>query len=150
MTEIVKFKKLSEDAQKPTKATDGSCGYDIYLSEDVMVKRGRSILPTGIAIEMPRTLEAQVRPRSGFSAKGMEDELQDRHDADVILGTIDSDYRNAIGVIVINRGEAFKMRKGTRIAQLVFSFVPDVAIVETDVLSDTERGMGGFGHTGSN
>lgn len=150
----IKFKKLSKDAIVPTKATEGSAGYDLYLLEDTIVEHGRKILPTGIAIEMPSNIKADVRPRSGFSAKGMEGayvetSIVSRFDADVILGTVDSDYRNGIGVIVRNNGIDFKVEKGTRIAQLVFSFVPDTELVEVNELTDTKRGKGGFGHTGS-
>jgi deoxyuridine 5''-triphosphate nucleotidohydrolase (dut) len=102
----------------------------------------RKLIPTGIAIAMPVGLEAQVRPRSGLALK---------HGVTVLNtpGTIDADYRGEVGVILINLGqEPFTVQRGDRIAQLVFQYVPRVALVEVEELPPSERGAGGFGSTG--
>lgn len=102
----------------------------------------RAKIPTGLAIELPEGFEAQVRPRSG---------LADRHGIALVNspGTIDSDYRGEIQAILINLGsEAFEIKPGDRIAQLVIAPVARAALVELENLSDTPRGDGGFGSTG--
>lgn len=164
MKQVVKFKKLSSNAIMPTKATEGSAAYDLYCPCDYVLTKGRQIINMHFAIEMPSTLKANIRARSGFSAKGFEAYkfIQDtnenfvvektpiRVDADSILGLADSDYRGAIGVIVkYNSDESVIIKKDTRIAQMEFAFVPDVDLIEADELSDTDRGEGGFGHTGT-
>jgi dUTP pyrophosphatase len=104
---------------------------------------GRSLVPTGIAIALPEGFEAQVRPRSGLAV---------RHGVTVLNspGTIDADYRGEIQVILVNLGEEiFVVRRGMRIAQIVFATVEHVILVETASLDTTERGEGGFGSTGS-
>jgi dUTP pyrophosphatase len=103
---------------------------------------GRALVPTGIAIALPRGHEGQVRPRSGWAlARGC-----------TLLnapGTIDADYRGEIGVLVVNHGgDAVTIARGDRIAQLVVQRVPEVTLVAVEELPDTERGAGGFGHTG--
>jgi dUTP pyrophosphatase len=103
---------------------------------------GRALVPTGIAIALPEGFEAQVRPRSGLAA---------RHGVTVLNspGTIDADYRGEIQVILVNLGEEiFVVRRGMRIAQIVFATVEHVILVETASLDTTERGEGGFGSTG--
>ncbi len=102
----------------------------------------RAKIPTGLAIELPEGFEAQVRPRSG---------LADRHGIALVNspGTIDSDYRGEIQIILINLGsEAFEIKPGDRIAQLVIAPVARAVLVELESLSDTPRGDGGFGSTG--
>ena len=103
---------------------------------------GRALVPTGIAIALPAGHEAQVRPRSGWAlSKGC-----------TLLnapGTIDADYRGEIGVIVVNHGdEPVTIARGDRVAQLVVQRLPEVALVAVDDLPETDRGAGGFGHTG--
>lgn len=157
----VKFKKLKEGAVLPKKATDGSAAYDLYASEDIIIPQGRFIVPLGFAMEMPMGIQALIDPRSGFSTKGMEgyrfiwyegvryiSETPFRFDCDVIEGKIDSDYRDGVGVIVHNRGEAFLLKKGTRLAQMTFQRVENVEWMEVEELSETDR-KGGFGSTGT-
>ena len=162
----IKFKKLHEGAVLPKKATKGSAAYDLYVPEDVIVKRGRNVISLGFAMEMEEGYEALVDARSGFSAKGMEGHTfcdfpfpgpcsefisreTLRFDCDVIQGKIDADYRGCVGVIVNNRdNEEFLIKAGTRIAQLTFLKVETAEWEETDSLSDTDR-QGGFGSTGT-
>ena len=104
---------------------------------------GRALIPTGLQMALPVGYEAQVRPRSGLALK---------HGLTVLNspGTIDADYRGDVGVVLINHGkEPFKVCTGDRIAQLVITKHERVDFVEVDVLTETDRGVGGFGHTGS-
>ncbi len=135
----VKFKRLSEHAILPTKGTSEAAGWDLYALEDGCVRpASTTVIKTGIAMEIPPGWEAQIRGRSGNSLKGLH----------VILGTIDSDYRGELGVIVHNPGELLNIKKGDRIAQLVFAPVVDVMIEEVDQLNTTVRNEKGFGSTG--
>lgn len=151
---IVNIKKLSNDAFVPVKATNGSAAYDLFAPCDLLIKPGRQVIDLRIAIELPLGYEAKIEPRSGYSAKGfagaaasdMEPDM--RFDCDVIVGKIDSDYRGPVGVIVCNRDKAFFVRRGQRIAQLTIYSVGIADFVVCDELSDTERSIGGFGHTG--
>jgi len=111
--------------------------------EEVVLNPGqRTLIPTGLAIELPRDYEAQIRPRSGLALK----------DGVTVLnspGTIDADYRGEIGVILINFGQnPFSIRRGARIAQLVVSAVERVAFTKSERLTGSERGAKGFGSTG--
>ncbi|MBO2531740.1 MAG: dUTP diphosphatase [Planifilum sp.] len=134
-----------EDLPLPRKMSRGASGLDLHAAVDqpVTLTPGRwKLIPTGIALEMPEGVEAQVRPRSGLALK---------HGVTVLNspGTIDSDYRGEVGVILINLGdEPFVLHRGDRIAQLVFGRVLDVRLKEVERLGFTERGGGGFGHTG--
>lgn len=118
---------------------------DLYaeLLEDLVLKPGmRALVPTGIAIALPDGYEAQIRPRSGLAL---------RHGIGLVNapGTIDPDYRGEIGVIVINHGsEPFVIRNGERIAQMVIAPFVRLPLEEVTDLEETERGDGGFGHTG--
>lgn len=148
----VKIKKLSENAYIPTKATEGSGAYDLYCPKDTMVSpNGRTLIPLDIALELPKGYVADIRPRSGYSLKGFADANDTRHNADVLLGTIDSDYRGNIGVVVLTNREyqGFLVRKGQRIAQMLVHKAEDVDFVPSDTLSETERGCGGFSSTGN-
>jgi dUTP pyrophosphatase len=135
----------NEDLPLPVKMSTGSSGFDLHaaVKDPVEIKPGRwKLIPSGIALSMPAGLEAQVRPRSGLALK---------HGITVLNtpGTIDADYRGEIGVILLNLGERpFRVERGDRIAQLVFMQVPAVSLKVTDSLDETERGSGGFGHTG--
>ncbi|BAU27723.1 dUTP pyrophosphatase [Aneurinibacillus soli] len=135
----------NEDIGIPRKMTDLASGFDLCAAvrETVTLAPGeRGLIPAGFALAMPATLEAQVRPRSGLAYKKGVTTLNSP-------GTIDADYRGEVGVILINHGqEPFVIERGDRIAQMVFQWVPHVALVEVDNLDDTERGSGGFGHTG--
>jgi len=139
---IIKFKKLNENAVVPTRGTTGSVGYDLFTVEDVQIAPKETvILKTGLSVEIPNEYEVQIRPRSGVSVKT---------DLIVMLGTIDSDYRGEIGVIVKNIGETvYALEKGYRIAQAVINKCEIVEFELVDELSETKRGSGGFGHTGT-
>ncbi|ASA22211.1 deoxyuridine 5'-triphosphate nucleotidohydrolase [Paenibacillus donghaensis] len=143
----VQINKLAgtEDVQLPRKMSEQASGYDLYaaVESDVVLSPGaRALIPTGISLAMPDGLEAQIRPRSGLALK---------HGITCLNtpGTIDADYRGEIKVLLINLGEEpFAIARNERIAQMVFQAVPAVTLVEVEQLSDTERGAGGFGHTG--
>lgn len=155
------IKLLSPTAKIPTKGSAEAAGYDLYVSEDTIVYPGRNIIPTGIAIELEPGTHAHIRPRSGFSAKGFEGhvitdgetgylEYAERFDASVIQGTVDSDYRDEVGVIVkSDEPKPFMVTRGTRIAQMVILKHEEVTFNVVDKLSDTKRGTGGFGSTGT-
>ena len=146
----IRLKKLSNEAIMPKRVTEGAVAFDLYVPEEVEIPRGRRIIPLGFAIEMPLGYEMKIEPRSGFSVKGMEGADGLRHDADVLVGKIDSDYRGEVGVIVKNSDEGFVIAKGTRIAQATFYKTdPEDYFTEVEELSSTERGSGGFGHTGA-
>lgn len=131
----------------PSYATPLSAGMDLRanLSEPLTLEPlGRAVVPTGLHIALPAGYEGQVRPRSGLAA---------RHGITVLNapGTIDADYRGEIGVPLVNiSSEPFVIRDGERIAQLVIARHERVEWREADSLDDTERGAGGFGHTGVN
>ena len=144
----IKFKKLTKTATTPTKATDGSAAYDLYASHDTIVLPGRCTIPTDIAIELPQGYVADVRPRSGYSLHGFVGAHSARYDCDVLLGTIDSDYRGGINVIVRNNDIAFIVKGGQRIAQLLIHRCEDMEFEKADELSTTKRNVGGFGSSG--
>ncbi|MBJ05079.1 MAG: dUTP diphosphatase [Flavobacteriales bacterium] len=129
----------------PEYKTDGASGMDIkaYLSEPISISPGQSrSIPTGLFFEIPAGLEIQVRPRSGLALK---------HNITVLNspGTIDSDYRGELLIILINHSQnAFKISNGDRIAQIVLAKVEKIIWQEKDLLSNTKRGSGGFGSTG--
>ncbi len=129
----------------PAYATAQSSGLDLAaaLSDDVVIGPGEhAIVPTGVAIALPDGFEAQVRPRSGLAAK---------HGVTVLNspGTIDTDYRGEIRVVLANHGAAsFTVSRGMRIAQLVIAPVSRIVWNEVDALADSPRGEGGFGSTG--
>lgn len=131
----------------PSKATPGAAGYDLHAALPpelplTLVPGDIALIPTGFAIALPDGWEAQVRPRSGLALNHGITTLN-------APGTIDSDYRGEIGVILINHGrEAFTIGRGARIAQMVIAPVPETVLVETDDLDATDRGDGGFGSTG--
>lgn len=144
----VKF-KLEPGATAPIKATDGSVGYDLFVYGSHCIYPGRNAVRTGLSIQLPEGFEATVRPRSGCSLKGIPDEYNVRHNADALLGTIDTDYRGEIKLIVNNHeDEEFFISDGQRIAQLVISPVFTGVAEVVDELDDTERGEGGFNSTG--
>ncbi len=143
MTENIEVLIQINDSKMPVMATPGAAGYDLCASKAVTIKSGEfEKVPTGIRISMPIGLEAQVRPRSGLAAKNGVTVLN-------APGTIDSDYRGEICVILINHGKKdFVIEPGMRIAQLVFSRVTMVNFKQVDSLDETSRGEGGFGSTG--
>ena len=141
----VKVHRLSDGAQLPFYATELAAGADLhaYLEERVVLAPlERKLIPTGLSIELPAGFEAQVRPRSGLALKSGITVLN-------APGTIDADYRGPVGVLLINLSqESFTINPGDRIAQLVIAPVCTAHFVPVQALSDTERGAGGFGHTG--
>jgi len=140
----VKFKKLHKDAQLPTYATPGSAGMDLYACNDETITLWPGtealLIPTGLAMELPPGYEAQIRPRSGLSLKGLSVANSP--------GTVDEDFRGEVKVIMRNHGHTFQIHKGDRIAQMVIVPVQQAVIEEVEELSDTQRGVGGFGSTG--
>lgn len=155
----IKIKKLSNQAITPKKATEGSAAYDLCVPDSFELRHGRQIIKLHFAIEVPEGYEAKIEPRSGYSSKGMEGlirvfdenapkEVTRRFDCDALVGKIDSDYRGEVGIIVNNRDIPFYIHRGQRIAQMTIYKVESAEFVETEELSDTERGDGGFGHTG--
>lgn len=141
----------------PKKAHPSDAAFDLYVPEDVELKFGRNVIDMGFSLEIPEGYAATIQPRSGFSAKGMEVECggdTTRIEADVVRGLIDSHYRGNVGVIVnyhrlVGRTWNWIIKKGTRIAQMQIVEVPQVELVEVEELSETDRGEGGFGHTGT-
>jgi dUTP pyrophosphatase len=145
MTEIL-IKRLSKDVPLPKYETDGSSGLDLAanINENIEIKPGKSeIIPTGLAVAIPKQFEIQIRPRSGLAAKNQISVLN-------TPGTIDADYRGELKVILINlSNKSFIVEKGLRIAQMVLCPVMRATLKEVEALDDTERGSGGFGSTGA-
>jgi len=145
MTKIL-IKRLSKEISLPKYETAGSSGMDLAanIAGNINIDPGKTaVIPTGLALSVPKGFEVQIRPRSGLAAKKKISVLN-------TPGTIDSDYRGEIKVILINQGqETFKVEKGLRIAQMVVCPVVQAQIKEVEDLSETERGKGGFGSTGS-
>lgn len=147
MTIKLEFKRLDHgrDLPLPAYQSDLAAGLDLLAAVDeaVILQPGsRMLIPTGLAMALPSGFEAQVRPRSGLAAK---------HGVTVLNtpGTIDADYRGEVKVILINLGDNdFQVGRGDRIAQMVIAPVLQADIQEVDVLSETDRGTGGFGSTG--
>lgn len=140
---LVKRLPHFEGLELPAYATDGAAGMDVLAAEDVTLPPGgRHAVATGLSVAIPSGYEIQVRPRSGLALK---------HGISVpnAPGTIDSDYRGELKVILINHGaDAFDIRRGDRIAQLVLAPVVRMTWLKVDELDDTARGEGGFGSTG--
>lgn len=140
----VKVRNASKEAL-PAYQTPLSAGMDLRadVTEPVVLQPGqRTLVPTGLYMELPAGYEAQIRPRSGLALK---------HGITVLNspGTIDADYRGEIQVLLVNLSDqAFEVKRGERIAQMVVARHERVQWVEAEALSETERGAGGFGHTG--
>lgn len=146
--QTVRIKRLSEDALIPLRATDGAACFDLYTPREVAIQKGRNLVDLDLAIELPAGTYAEIRPRSGFSAKGFEDVHGCRKDADVLHGCIDEDFRGNIKVIVKSE-DYFVIAKGTRIAQMLIANYLPVELEEVEELSSTDRGAGGIGSTGT-
>ena len=142
MTEIL-IKRLSKNVSLPKYETEGSSGLDLAANEQVEIEPGKTkIIPTGLAVAIPKNFEIQIRPRSGLAAKNNISVLN-------TPGTIDSDYRGEIKVIIFNHGnDDFIINNGDRIAQMVLTPVLKMELQEIDELPKTIRGEGGFGSTG--
>jgi dUTP pyrophosphatase len=136
----------ARDLPLPQYATAGSAGMDLSaaVDGDVALAPGqRAMVPTGLSIELPEGFEAQVRPRSGLAAKNGITVLN-------APGTVDSDYRGEINVVLINLGDApFVVTRGMRIAQMIVARHERAVLVESETLSETARGAGGHGSTGT-
>ena len=139
------IKKISDKVSTPKYETLGSSGMDIsaYLEKPVPMEPGeKALIPTGFSLSIPKGLEVQIRPRSGLAAKKSITVLNSP-------GTIDADYRGEIKVILINLSkEKFIVENGIRIAQMVVCPVVQAKLQEVNELSETTRGIGGFGSTG--
>jgi len=139
------FSVLKEGALLPEYQTSGSAGADLhaYLAEPVTLKpMERRLIPTGLFVELPAGYELQVRPRSGLALVSGVTVLN-------TPGTVDSDYRGELCVLLINFGsEPFTVQNGDRIAQAVVAQAVQVSFVQTDALSETGRGVNGYGSTG--
>jgi len=146
MTTIL-FKRLpgNDDLPLPAYETEGSAGMDLRAcveKPDVITPGSIKLIPTGLAISIPKGYEGQIRPRSGLALKNGISLVNSP-------GTVDSDYRGEIGIIMINLGkEEFKVKRGDRIAQLVISKIYQFDIKREKKLDSTKRGEGGFGHSG--
>lgn len=143
---MIKIKVVNLGHQPlPTYATEESAGMDLRANLDgpiVLHPMERRLIPTGLCIELPRGFEAQIRPRSGLALK---------HGVTILNtpGTIDSDYRGELKVLLVNFStEDFVVNDGERIAQMVIARHENACFEEVDVLDETERGTGGYGHTG--
>ena len=138
----IKVKLLRHGARLPERATPGASGLDLYACLDAAVELSAdaTLVPTGIAIEAPVGYDLQIRPRSGLARRGV----------DVILGTLDSDYRGEVFVSMRTFGSlaSYRVEDGDRIAQLVISRVELLPVEQAGELSDSERGAGGHGSTG--
>ena len=145
MTEIL-IKRLSKTVSIPKYETAGSSGMDLAadIDEKIEIKPGETqIIPTGLSVSIPQEFEIQIRPRSGLAAKYQLSVLN-------TPGTIDSDYRGEIKVILINLGKKiFIVEDGLRIAQMVLCPLTKAKIKEVETLDGTTRGSGGFGSTGN-
>lgn len=140
---VIKIKKLVEDAIIPKYQTEDAAGFDFHSAEDITIQSGQILLvKTGLALEIPKNYEVQIRPRSGLALK---------HGISVwnSPGTIDADYRGELGIILVNAGKTFSIKKGDRIAQGVVNKVEQSDFKIVEELTDTQRGSGGFGHTGN-
>jgi len=144
----IKFRRLSGngDVPLPRYETEGAAGMDLRaaVQNPVTLNPGEiKLIPTGLSVSIPPGYEAQVRPRSGLALKfgiGLVNSP----------GTIDSDYRGEIGIILVNWGdEPFIIRRGDRVAQMIISKVYQAEILQADSLDETNRGRGGFGHSGT-
>ena len=134
-----------EGVPLPKYMSHAASGMDIYaaVEGEICLKPGeRKLIPTGFKMALPEGYEAQVRPRSGLAIKNGISVLN-------TPGTVDEDYRGEVGVILVNLGsEAFTVKRGDRVAQMVIKKVEQADIEEVESLSETHRSSGGFGHTG--
>lgn len=139
----INIKKLSENAIVPTKGTDFAAGYDLYAAEDAIISCGaRKLIKTNISMEITPGYYGRIAPRSGLAYKS---------GIDVLAGVIDSDYRGDIGVILYNTDKNidFIVKKGDRIAQMIFEACYSVILKDVNTLDNTSRQAGGFGSTGT-
>jgi dUTP pyrophosphatase len=143
-TVTVRFKMMKGYEELfPQKAHHDDAAFDLRARKEVVLEPGKPhLVPTGLFLELPIYYEAQIRPRSGMALK---------HTLTIpnSPGTIDAGYRGEVGIIMLNAGkENFIVKKGERIAQMVINRLPRVKMIQVDELSETKRGVGGFGSTG--
>merc|ERR1712071_107192 len=143
MLPILKFAKLTPNATAPSRGSKFAAGYDLYSAYDYKIPAmGKMIAMTDIQIQVPEGCYGRVSPRSGLAAK---------FHIDIGAGVIDKDYRGNVGVVMFNHSQdAFDVKKGDRIAQLICEQIMYPDLEEVDTLNETERGAGGFGSTGTN
>ncbi|HKP71509.1 MAG TPA: dUTP diphosphatase [Pyrinomonadaceae bacterium] len=141
MTDTLKFLKLHPAATLPTRGSAQAAGLDLYAVEDATLAAGeRATVRTGLSVAIPRGFYGRVAPRSGLAV---------RHGLDVLAGVIDSDYRGEIVCALVNHGaEAFELKAGDRVAQLIIEAIITPEAEWADALDRTARGAGGFGSTG--
>ncbi|CAG4960020.1 unnamed protein product [Colias eurytheme] len=139
---ILKFTRLTENAFPPVKGSEKAAGYDLKSAYDYIVPaRGKELVKTDLQIELPSECYGRVAPRSGLAVKNF---------IDVGAGVIDEDYRGNVGVVLFNHSDQdFVVKKGDRIAQLICERIYYPKLEEVGVLSETNRGDGGFGSTGT-
>jgi len=143
---ITRLSTKTNDVPLPKAMSDGAAGMDVYAANEneIILKPGETkIIPTGFAIAVPYGFEAQIRPRSGLAIKKSIGIMNSP-------GTIDSDYRGEVGIILTNFSleNTFAVKRGDRIAQMVVCPVVSISWDEVNELPETDRGSGGFGHTG--
>merc|ERR1719402_1937345 len=140
---VLRFAKLTDNATAPTRGSVHAAGYDLYSAYSATIPgRGKACVMTDIQIQLPEGCYGRVAPRSGLAAK--------KH-VDVGAGVIDEDYRGNVGVVLFNHAEEpLKINKGDRIAQLICERIYYPELEEVKSLTETERGAGGFGSTGTN
>lgn len=138
-------KCLVPDAVIPFKAHEDDAGFDLFATESFTIKSGETlVIPTGIAVQLPKNFEIQIRPRSGITSNT---KLR------VQLGTVDRGYRGELGIIIDNisqESKSYTINKGDKLAQFIVNELPIVNIIVVDELSDGDRGTNGFGSTGQN
>ncbi len=141
----VLIKKLSPEVKSPSYKTNGASGMDLiaFVKKPIKILPGETnLVPTGISIAIPERYEIQIRPRSGLAAKNQITVLN-------TPGTIDSDYRGELKIILINHGKKeFTINNNDRVAQMVLTPVSKIELKEVEMLTNTNRGKGGFGSTG--
>ena len=142
MMGFVSYKLLTETAQMPFKAHRSDAGFDLFADEEAWVfARERQTIKTGISFDMPENMAGLIWPRSGLSVK---------KGIDVLAGVVDSGYRGEVMVCLYNTGDKIlQVKRGDRIAQIIFQEVPEVGITVIDSLGSSQRGSNGFGSTGT-
>jgi dUTP pyrophosphatase len=137
----LKVKKLSSDAQLPTRGSDGAAGYDLQSTESCVILPGkRAVVATGLSLELPHGVYGRIAPRSGLAVK---------HGIQVGAGVVDADYRGEVKVVLFNHdSNPYMIKPGYRIAQLILERCETPEVEEIFDSSDTSRGQGGFGSTG--
>lgn len=147
-----KFKKLRDGAIIPYKEFETSAGLDLYVPEDIMVEEGKSVIKLGFSMQLAPCTCAEILARSGLELKGVKGyphvnstgEPQRYPKCNIKLGLVDQDYKGEVGVLVENNGEAFYLKKGDAIAQMLILPVIPVVVEEVEELDESERGEQGF------